>query len=257
MPAWIDVHCHLNFLDIPPDQAVQQALDLGVERMITIGTCSKDHSEVLQLVQQFPDSVFGTLGVHPHDASDYSEDVEQWLRENLIHSRIVAVGEIGLDYYYDNSPRDVQREAFRKQLQVSVDLGMPVEIHTRDAEEDTVEILNEFGGKVKGLVHCFTGTQWLADEALKLGLNISISGVVTFKKADALRAVVQSLPLERIHVETDAPFLAPVPRRGSKNLPEYVIHTAQFVADLKNISLLELSSVTKSNALRTFPKLKW
>ena len=257
MTPWIDVHCHLNFLDIPPEQAVQQALDLGVERMITIGTCPKDHPEVLSLVQQFPESVFGTLGVHPHDAKEYSDEVDQWLRENLLNPRIVAVGELGLDYYYDNSPREQQQEAFRRQLQIAVDLDMPVEIHTRDAEEDTVKILQEFGGRVKGLVHCFTGTQWLADEALKLGLNISISGVVTFKKADELRAVVESLPLDRIHVETDAPFLAPVPKRGSKNLPEFVVHTAEFVADLKNISIQELSDITKANALKLFPKLQW
>lgn len=257
MNPWIDIHCHLNFLDIPAEQAVEQALSLGVERMITIGTCPKDHPEVLRLVDQFSDSVFGTLGVHPHDAKDYSDEVDTWLRAHLTHTKIVAVGEIGLDYYYDNSPRDVQQQAFRRQLQIAKDLDMPVEIHTRDAEEDTIQILQEFQGQVKGLIHCFTGTQWLADEALKLGLNISISGVVTFKKADELRKVCESLPLDRIHVETDAPFLAPVPMRGNKNLPEYVTHTAEFVANLKNVSVEELSLVTQQNAKKMFPKLQW
>ncbi|MEO0334937.1 MAG: TatD family hydrolase, partial [Pseudomonadota bacterium] len=170
---------------------------------------------------------------------------------------IVAVGELGLDFYYDNADRDVQRAVFRKQLQVAKDLQMPVEIHTRDAEEDTIKILKEFEGEVTGLIHCFSGTQWLADEALKLGFNISISGIVTFKKADELRAVVETLPIDRIHVETDSPYLAPVPKRGKQNLPEYVVHTAKFVSDLKGVSLAELEQQTRSNALKLFPKLRW
>lgn len=257
MTPWMDVHCHLNFLDIPAEQAVEQALNAGVERMVTIGTCPEDHPVVLDLVQRFPEHVYGTLGVHPHDAKLFTNEVEAWLKENLIAPQIIAVGEIGLDYYYENSPRDVQQEVFRRQLRIAEELALPVEIHTRDAEEDTINILKEFGGSLRGLVHCFTGTQWLADEALKLGLNISISGVVTFKKAEELRAVVKSLPLDRLHVETDAPFLAPVPQRGRKNLPEYVTHTAEFVAALKNISLQELSDATRENACQLFPKLRW
>jgi len=257
VPCWIDVHCHLNFLEIPADQAVEQAKKAGVERIVTIGTCPDDHPVVLDLIQKFPNEVYGTLGVHPHDAKLYNDGVEAFLKQNLQHPQVVAVGEIGLDYYYENSPQDVQKEAFRRQLQLALDHDLPVEIHTRDAEEDTIQILKEFGGKIKGLVHCFTGTQWLANEALALGLNISISGVVTFKKADELREVCRNLPLDRMHVETDAPFLAPVPKRGSKNLPEYVVHTAEFVAQLKNISIDELADVTKKNALQIFPKLVW
>lgn len=252
---WMDVHCHLNFLDVPPEQAVSQAVAQGVERLITIGTRPNDLTQVLQYVEDFPEVVYGTLGIHPHEAQLFTDDIEAFLRTHLTHPKILAVGEIGLDYYYDNSPRDQQREAFRRQLQIALDLGMPVEIHTRDAEPDTVEILSEFGGRIKGLLHCFTGTQWLADQALQLGLNISISGVVTFKKADELREVVKTLPLNRIHVETDAPFLAPVPKRGVKNLPEYVLHTAQVVADLKGVSLEELSRQTRQNARDIFPKL--
>jgi TatD DNase family protein len=256
-PQWIDVHCHLNFLDVSPEQAVEQARAAGVTRLVTIGTCPDDHGEVLRLVDTFPETVYGTLGVHPHEAQLFNDEVERFIRTHAIHPKIVAVGEIGLDYYYDNSPRDVQREAFRRQLQMALDLNMPIEIHTRDAEADTIEILQEFNGRIRGLVHCFTGTQWLADEALKLGLNISMSGVVTFKKAEELRRVCESIPLERLHVETDAPFLAPVPKRGAKNLPEYVVHTAELVASLKGVTLTELAAQTRVNALEIFPKLQW
>src|SRR5690606_20932812 len=157
-------------------------------------------------------------------------------------------------YYYLNSTKEEQQKSFERQLQIAADLGLPVEIHTRDAEPDTIEILKKFKGKVKGLLHCFTGTQWLADEALKIGFNISISGVVTFKNAEDLRSVVKSLPLDRIHVETDAPFLAPVPQRGKKNTPAFVTHVGEFVAELKNISQQELATQIEKNTKTLFPK---
>ena len=254
---WIDMHCHLSFLDISPEQAIEQGKAAGVERFITIGTCPDDHQIVVDLTEKHSDCVFGTLGVHPHEAEVYSQQVEDYFRANLHRPNIVAVGELGLDYYYDNADRDVQRQVFRDQLKLATEFDMPVEIHTRDAESDTIEILKEFQGAVKGLIHCFSGSQWLADEALNLGLNISISGIVTFKKADELRAVVKTLPIDRIHVETDSPYLAPVPKRGKQNLPEYVVHTAEFVSELKQVSLTELEQQTRANALKLFPKLKW
>jgi TatD DNase family protein len=170
---------------------------------------------------------------------------------------VVAIGEIGLDYYYNQSPKEEQIDAFRAQLGIAERTGLPVEIHTRDAEEDTIRVLNEFKGRVKGIIHCFTGTRWLAEQALDLGFNISISGVVTFKNADDLRATVKMLPLDRIHVETDAPFLAPIPMRGRKNTPAYVVHTAKFVAELKGVTLEELCEQTRKNALAMFPKIQW
>ena len=196
------------------------------------------------------------MGVHPHEAKEYSEETDKFLRENCDHPKIVAIGEIGLDYYYDNSPRDIQKEAFKKQLQIAIDKDMPVQIHTRDAEEDTIKILQSFKGKVRGIIHCFTGSQNLADECLKLGLNISISGVVTFKKAQELQETVKGLPLDRIHVETDSPFLAPTPHRGKKNEPSFVIHTAEKVAELKGIDLETLSKVTRENTYSVFNKMK-
>ena len=257
MVSWIDVHTHFNMLDSPPAETLQKALDAGVERMITIGTEPKDFDEVLSIARTHQPYVYCTLGVHPHEATHFNESVEQYLNENLRGGEVVAVGEIGLDYHYKHSPIEVQKEVFRRQLQLSVDHNLPVEIHSREAEEDTAGILREFGGQIRGLIHCFTGTQFLADAALDLGLNVSVSGVVTFKNASDLRQVIKSLPHDRIHLETDAPFLAPVPFRGRKNTPAYVVHTARFVAQLLGLTEEELSWKTRENALKMFPKLKW
>jgi TatD DNase family protein len=253
---WIDVHTHLNMLDRTPEQALAEARRVGVERVITIGTEPQDLPVVLKLAETLAPAVFCTLGVHPHEAELLTPDTEQFIRTHAGHPRVVALGEMGLDYYYDNAPRELQQQVFRRQLQMAVEYDLPVEIHTRDAEEDTVAILREFDGRVRGLFHCFTGTQWLADRGLELGLNISISGVVTFKNAEALREVVKTVPLERLHVETDAPFLAPVPHRGQKNHPALILHTAQMVANLKNISLDELAKYTLQNSEKLFSKLQ-
>jgi TatD DNase family protein len=189
-----------------------------------------------------------TLGVHPHEATLWSKQVRQFIFDNRQAKGLVAVGEIGLDYYYNNSPQDVQIAAFREQLELAEELGLPVQIHTRDADADTAKILREFRGRVRGLLHCFTSSAELAREALDCGFDLSFSGVVTFKNAQALRDVVRS-------VETDAPFLAPVPMRGKGNVPEFVLHTAQAVAEIKSVSLAELSRQTVANASRLFSRL--
>ncbi|MEN0058328.1 MAG: TatD family hydrolase [Bdellovibrio sp.] len=254
---WIDIHAHLNMLEEGVEPALTAARASGVRKVITIGTDPADHPIVLDIARKYYPEVYCTLGVHPHDGSQYSEEVGAFIEAHAAEPCVVAVGEIGLDYYYNQSPEAEQKKAFRAQLEIAQRTGLPVEIHTRDAEEDTVEILKDFAGKVRGVIHCFTGTAWLAQQALDLGFNISISGVVTFKNAESLRAIVKSLPLERMHVETDAPFLAPVPMRGKKNTPAFVVHTAQFVADLKGISLEQLCTQTRLNALDMFPKVKW
>ena len=210
---------------------------------------------MLGLAEKFYPEVACTLGLHPHEGKVYTDELDAYLRANVPKKEVVAVGEIGLDYHYDSSPRDEQKIAFRRQLQIADDLNMPIEIHTRDAEEDTIAILKEFGGRMRGIVHCFTGTMWLAKEALDLGLDISFSGVVTFKNAEPLREVVKYVPLDRIHVETDAPFLAPIPMRGKPNVPAFVVHTAKAVAGLKGLSETTLLDATLKNAARTFPKL--
>ena len=252
---WIDMHCHLDKLEEGVEAALTLSRAAGVSKVVTIGTEPADHPVVLALSQKYYPEVFCTLGVHPHEGVLYTDEVGQWIENNLHDRGVVAVGEIGLDYYYNQSPKEDQLEAFRKQLEIAKKHKMPVEIHTRDAEADTVEVLKEFKGQVTGLIHCFTGTSWLAHQALDLGFNISISGVVTFKNANDLRETVKSIPLDRIHVETDAPFLAPIPQRGKKNTPAFVVHTAQVVADLKSVSLEKLAQATRENALKLFPKM--
>ncbi len=256
MQEWIDVHCHLDRLEGGPEVALKQAMDAGVNRIITIGTEPADLPTVIALAEKFAPHVFCTIGVHPHDGVKYSVEVGEFLRKNASHPRVVAIGEIGLDYYYNQSPKEEQLVAFREQMKIAAEVGLPVEIHTRDAEEDTIKILQEYEGQVKGIIHCFTGTSSLAEAALKLGYNISISGVVTFKSAESLRTTVRDIvPLDRLHVETDAPFLAPIPMRGKSNTSAYMVHTAQVVADLKNVSLQTLSEQTKKNAEKLFFKL--
>jgi TatD DNase family protein len=255
--TWIDVHTHINMLEDTPEKVLEMAQESGVERMITIGTGHDDLATVMRMVELYAPLVYGTLGFHPHDAKTYDEAGEVFLRANLDHPRILAVGEIGLDYYYNHSDPEVQRKVFHQQIEIALEKNLPIEVHTRDAEQDTVEILSHYKGRLRGLFHCFTGTQWLAEKALDLGFNLSISGVVTFKNSEALRRVVEYTPIDRLHIETDAPFLTPVPFRGKKNTPAYLTHTAQAVAELKKVSLEELSEVLRSNALKMFPKLSW
>jgi TatD DNase family protein len=254
---WIDIHAHLNMLEEGVEASIATAKAAGVKKIITIGTGPDDHPLVLEIARKYYPDVYCTLGVHPHDGQVYTEEVGRFIEAHVSEPCVVAVGEIGLDYYYDQSPRSEQLTAFRAQLDIAKRTQMPVEIHTRDAEEDTIAILKEYQGSVTGLIHCFTGTEWLARQALDLGFDISISGVVTFKNAESLRSTVKMLPLDRIHVETDAPFLAPIPMRGKKNTSAYVVHTAKFVAGLKGVSEEELCAQTRLNALKMFPKIQW
>ncbi len=254
---WTDVHAHLNILEIPPEEAVKQAQAANVTRMISIGTHPDDLKKVLGYADQFSPYVYASLGIHPEEAAHYSTEIEEFLLQSFEHPRVVAAGEMGLDYYRETSDREVQKKVFRRQLEIALSKDLPVQIHTREAEQDTVEILKEFGGRVRGILHCFTGTQWLCDQALELGLNISISGIVTFKNAQALRDVVLTIPLDRIHVETDSPFLSPVPFRGKKNVPAFVVETAKCVSEMRNISLTEFSKITQDNAKKLFSKMNF
>lgn len=255
--TWIDIHAHLDMLEDSPEVTLEKAKTAGVSKIITIGTEPADHPLVLSIAQKFYPDIYCTLGIHPHHGAVWTEEVGKFIEDHIHDKEVVAVGEIGLDYYYNQSPVEEQREAFRKQLALAAKYKMPVEIHTRDAEQDTVDILKEFKGQVTGLIHCFTGTSWLAKECLDVGLNISFSGVVTFKNAESLRETCKMVPLDRIHVETDAPFLAPVPLRGKKNTPAFVVHTASVVAGLKGISEDRLAQVTNENARQLFPKIQW
>ena len=255
---WIDIHTHLDRLEGGAEFALNLARENGVKKLITIGTEPEDLPIVLELAQKYYPDVYCTIGVHPHEGVKYNDEVGKFLRENSSRREVVAIGEIGLDYYYNQSPKEEQLHAFREQIKIAIEVGLPIEIHTRDAEPDTIAVLKEFEGQVTGVIHCFTGTEWLAREALALGFNISISGVVTFKNADSLRAIVRDvIPLDRLHVETDAPFLAPVPMRGRSNTSAYVVHTAKLVAELKNVTVEDLAKITTENAKKLFKKLKW
>ena len=200
------------------------------------------------------DNVYASVGVHPHDAKLYDDKAEAHLTELAKSEKVIAWGEIGLDYYYDHSPRDVQREVFRRQIRTAKELDLPIIIHSRDADDETVEILTDecsYDG-FRGIMHCFGGTPEMARALMKIGFLISFAGNVTFKKAENLRDAARVVPLDRLLVETDCPFLTPVPFRGKRNEPSYVVHTAQFLADLYDVGVEELAAATSQNFLEIF-----
>jgi TatD DNase family protein len=254
-PSWIDTHTHIEMLENSPEQVIIASEAANVNRMITIGTRPDENKKVYQIAKDFFPKVSCTLGIHPHEAKFYNDEVENDIQSKLNDECVVGVGEIGLDYFYNHSKKKAQIDVFERQMDLAKKYRMPIQIHTREAENDTAEMVHKYKGKVKGLFHCFTSSLELAKKGLDCGYNISFSGIVTFKKADDLREVAKYVPLDRIHIETDAPFLAPVPHRGKKNSPEFLVHTAEFMAELKQVSLEELSESLMNNAKTLFPKL--
>ena len=255
----VDSHCHLDFPDYAGtvDQVVARARAAGVRTCLSIGTELSRFPGVRAVAEQFPD-VWCSVGIHPHEAENaLLADAAPLLAETR-HPKVVGIGETGLDYYYEHSPREPQIANFRAHIAAARESRLPLIVHTRDADADTIAILREEMGKgaFTGLIHCFTGTQLLADEALALGFYISVSGIATFKNSRGLREVINSVPLERLLVETDAPYLAPVPLRGKINEPAFVIHTAKMLADLKGIGESELAAATTENFFRLFAKAK-
>lgn len=254
----IDSHCHLDFPDFAPerDAVVARARAAGVGRMITIST-RLDKYEQVRAVAEAYDDVYFTVGTHPHEAHLEPEVSAERIAELSRHPKCVGIGEAGLDYHYDKAPRDVAARVFRTHIAAARLTGLPLVIHTRDADEDTARILvEEMGqGAFKALLHCFTGGAELARTGLSLGLSLSFSGVITFKNSDALRAVAAEVPMDRILIETDAPFLAPVPKRGKRNEPAFVVHTAQTVADVKGVAYEALAAATSANVLALFDKM--
>ena len=253
----IDSHCHLNYDDYSNIEEVKKkALEMGVDTFIAIGASDGLQSciETVKIAEN-NDNIFATVGIHPHDASLYNENVESELYKFTEHKKVIAIGEIGLDYYYEHSPKELQIEVFKKQLNLASKLNLPVIIHTRDAEDDTIKVLSEFkenNKDIKILFHCFSGSQKLADFALSINAFISFSGIITFKKADDIRNIVKKTPIENLLVETDSPYLAPVPFRGKKNHPAFVSLIAKKVSELKEIKEEEVSSVTRSNTINFF-----
>lgn len=250
---WIDVHTHLHMLSTPSDQIIKEAQIKEINKIITVGTSAKDWNQVIDDVRKF--SIYGAIGCHPHESQHYNDKDEEKLKKGLKTQGIIALGEIGLDYYYQHSDRKIQQTVFRKQMETAKQMKLPVEIHTREAEKETIEILSEYKNHVQGLIHCFTGSLNMAKKALDIGYNISFSGIITFKNASNLRDVCSKIPLDRIHIETDAPYLAPVPYRGKENQPAWLIHTAQIICEIHCISMDTLKKQTWINACHLFPRI--
>lgn len=255
----VDTHCHLDFPDFAEDldATVARARAAGIGCMVTICTHLAKFPQVAAVAERYSD-ILCTVGVHPHNAGDeISFADEAALKAAAQHPRVVGVGETGLDYFYDHSPRDAQQESFRRHIRVSMETGLPIIIHTRDADADIMKIVREeagSGGRLTGLLHCFSSSRQLAEEALEFGFYLSLSGIVTFKKAEDLRETVRAAPIDRLLVETDAPYLAPIPHRGKRNEPAFVAQTAAVVASVKGVSADELAQATTANFFRLFPR---
>jgi len=254
----VDSHCHLDFPDFAEDldAVMVRAAEAGVGLMLTINTHVTRFERVLAVAERFA-NVYCTVGIHPHEAGTEPAAELERLVEASRHPKVVGFGETGLDYYYDKSPRDKQRASFRTHIAAARETGLPVIVHTRDADDDTAAILTEEMGQgaFTGLIHCFSSGPVLAAQVVALGLFVSVSGIVTFKKSDVLRQSVAEIPLERLLVETDCPYLAPMPYRGKRNEPAYVAHTAAALAQIKAVPVAELAEATTANFHRLFTKV--
>jgi TatD DNase family protein len=253
----VDSHCHLEFPDFAaePEAVIERARAAGIGHFLTICTRVHRFDEIARIAETH-DDISCSLGTHPHSAEEESDITTRALVELGAHPKVVGIGETGLDYYYDNSPREMQQEAFRRHIRAALELGLPVIVHTRDAEDDTIRILREEGqgSGLTGVLHCFSSSPQLAEQALEFGFHISFSGILTFKKADELRETARRVPLDRILVETDAPFLAPIPKRGQRNEPAFVVHTAEVLAGLHGLTPAELAASTTENFFALFRK---
>jgi TatD DNase family protein len=254
---FVDSHCHLNYKGLVEEQAavLARARAAGVETMLNISTRAGEWDAVLATAEREPD-VFASVGVHPHDADTHADVETATLVERARHPKVVGIGESGLDFYYDKSDRDRQRASFRAHIAAARETGLPIIVHTREAEADTHEILAEEMGKgaFTGVIHCFTASRDFADKALALGLYISISGIVTFKNARDLQETAKTIPRDRLLIETDSPFLAPVPHRGRPCEPAFVADTARFLANLRGEGVEELAAATAANFRTLFSK---
>ena len=253
----IDSHCHLNYEGLVErqEEVLNAARDAGVTGFLNISTRKREWDEIIALAEKEPD-VWASVGVHPREADAHPDLGSAALAEKADHPRVIGIGECGLDYYYDKSDRAAQRERFQAHIEAARQTGLPLVIHTREAEADTAEILSEAikEGSVTGVLHCFTGSAELARKGLDLGFYVSLSGIVTFKNAADLQATAKWLPADQMLVETDSPFLAPVPHRGQKCEPAFVADTARFVADLRGEDPEQLAETTTANFFKLFSK---
>lgn len=256
---FIDSHCHLNYQGLVEDQAgvLERARAAGVEAMVNISTRASEWDAVVGTAER-EDDVMASVGIHPHEADLHPDMQTGTLVAKASHPKVVGIGETGLDYYYDHSDRERQRQCFRAHIAAARETQLPLIVHTRDAEDDTYAILDEEMGKgaFPALIHCFTGSRGFAEKVLALGLYVSISGIVTFKKATELQETAKALPLDRLLIETDSPFLAPVPHRGKTCEPAFVADTARFLASLRCESVEALGEATSANFRRLFAKAR-
>ncbi|GAA0536127.1 TatD DNase family protein [Rhizomicrobium palustre] len=254
---FVDSHCHLEYDSFAEEGSavIERAQAVGVNTCVTIGTKLSTFPKTLAVAERY-DNVWCTVGVHPHDAATEPLTDPAALLDAAKHPKVIGIGETGLDYYYDHSPRAEQATNFLVHIDAATQTGLPLIIHTRDAEDDTIAMLEEKMKRApfKAVLHCFSGTAKLAEAGLKMGFYLSASGVITFKNAEPLREVFRSVPMDRLLVETDSPYLAPIPHRGKRNEPSFVVHTAKVLAELKGISLEELGQVTTDNFFRLFDK---
>ncbi len=254
---FIDSHCHLDFPDFDGDldSVVTRACESGVSHMLTICTHLSKFEQVLNVAKRF-DNIWCSVGVHPHNVGSEPETTADLLIKLSETPKVVAFGETGLDYFYEHSPRELQKISFRAHIEAARQTGLPIIVHTRDAEDDTIQILSDEAarGSFPGVIHCFSSGPKLAAVAVELGMYISISGIITFKSAINLRETIKSIPLGRILVETDSPYLAPVPMRGKRNEPANTVYTAETVAALKQVTPSELAKITTDNFFSLFAK---
>jgi TatD DNase family protein len=252
----VDSHCHLDFPQLADEReaVVARARAAGVVTMLTIST-RLDQFAGVRAIAEADDDIWCSVGAHPHEAADHAAITATQLTMLAEHPRVIGIGETGLDFYYDHSPREVQEQVFRAHIAASKLSGLPLIVHAREADAEIGNILRQENAD-RGVLHCFSSGRSLAEAALDLGFYISISGIVTFRKADELRAIVQDLPLDRLLVETDAPYLAPVPYRGKRNEPAYVTTTAAVVAELKGVAVEEIAAATTENFFRLFDRAR-
>jgi TatD DNase family protein len=254
----VDSHCHLDFPDFAAelDAVVARAEAAGIGRMVTISTRVRKHGEVLAVAERFP-NIYCSVGTHPHNAHEELDITTSELVRRTAHPKVVALGEAGLDHHYDFSPHMAQEQGFRAHIAAARETGLPLVIHSREADDDMARILREETGKgaFPAILHCFTGGRALALTAIELGLYISFTGILTFKNSQALRDIAAELPVDRILVETDAPYLAPAPFRGKRNEPAFVVETAKVLAAVRGVSFEEIAAQTTENFFRFFSKV--
>ena len=254
----IDSHCHLDFLDEDEGIVIKRAEEAGVGSMLTIGTSLNATEKIISIAEKNT-NVWCTIGTHPHESSkELSPENLKKLETLAAHPKVVGLGETGLDFYYNNSDKASQIKSFKNHIEVAKKIDLPIVVHSRSAEKETASMLNSASKneEIKGLIHCFSGSKELAESVLEIGFYISISGIVTFKNADALREIVKKIPDERLLVETDSPYLAPDPMRGKKNEPSFLTHTVDKIAELRNTSSEKIAKITTNNFFKLFQKAK-